>query len=364
MKRYIFSGALFVALLGGCMPSADTPLETPKETNQISEQDIASDVLARRQLVRSALAELKAQSLYSDDVDWDPIDDNLAKQIVTIQTNDDMKKPLNTALNHLRDSHARFFYQGNIFAQFSDWGNERNRGSRPVDQAFMRRLESEHTHHFELLDDQTGYIKIKGIFFGEDLTQQANYIRSNVEKLAKQGAKNWILDLRYNMGGNMHPMLSGLGPLLCDGVVGGEANAKGEIVGQWSMKANNFYLRGHNEVPMPASDDIPCDEDVAVLISRYTISSGEAVATTFKERPNSKFFGEPTGGLTTVTNWEPIDDDLTMSIAVSYYADRKNNIFEQNLRPDINIDFSPELALNLDPAVVAAQDWLSKRAED
>ena len=155
-------------------------------------------------------------------------------------------------------------------------------------------------------------------------------------------------------------MTSASGPLLCDGRVGGEANMKGEIIGHWTMKSANFYLRDYNDISLPASKDIPCEADVAVLISRYTISSGEAVATTFKGRPNTAFFGEPTGGLTTTTNWEPIDEELFMSIAVSYYADRSNNVFKKYLMPDEHIDFSPELALNLDPAIIAAQDWLSK----
>ncbi len=360
MKLIVLSSVLFVAFLGACVESVNSPLESTSKIDQTSQQLITPEVLARRQLARSALAELKAQSLFSNDVDWVTIEQELEKQIANIQTDEDMKKPLRTALNHLRDPHGRYFYKDQIFAQFTDWGNERNRDNRPIDQSTKRRFELEHNHHFELLGDQTGYVKINGIFRGEDLNQQAVYIRTNLEQLAKKGAKNWILDLRYNMGGNMHPMMAGLGPLLCNGVVGGEANAKGEIIGNWSMKAGNFYLREYNDIPLPVSEDIPCDADVAVLISRYTVSSGEAVATTFKGRPNSIFFGEPTGGLTTGTNWETIGEELIMSIAVSYYADRNNNVFKKNLQADEHISFSPELALNLDPAIIAAQNWLSK----
>ena len=53
-----------------------------------------------------------------------------------------------------------------------------------------------------------------------------------------------------------------------------------------------------------------------------------------------------------------------MSIAVSYYADRNNNVFKKYLKPDEHIDFSPELALSLDPAIIAAQNWLSKQAAE
>ena len=360
MKRLIVSGFLSGALLSGCTQPVDRPAETPSDVNQSSKQSIAGDVLARRQLTRAALAKLKEQSLFTGDVDWDSIDEKLEKQIANVQTDDDIKTPLTTALNHLRDPHARFFYQGRMFAHFSDWGNERNRDNRPIDQDAKRRFELEHDHHFELLGAQTGYIKIKGIGPGDDANQQAAHIRSGLEKLAAKGAKNWILDLRYNTGGNMHPMMSGVGPLLCDGVVGGEAGFKGDIIGNWSMKADNFYMRDYNAVPLPASGNIPCDAKVAVLISRYTLSSGEAVASTFKGRSHTRFFGEPTGGLTTVTNWDPVNEELTMSIAVSYYADRNNNVFKQNIAPDDPIEFSPEHPLKSDPAITAARDWLSK----
>lgn len=356
MKLNVLLVVIFFVFLSGCAESENSPSKSQSEIDQISEQSTVPEILARRQLVRLALSELKAQSLYTDDTDWGIIEDALEKQIGTIQTDEDMKKTLNTVLNHIRDSHGRFFYKDQMFAHFTDWGNERNRGTRPIDQDARHRFEVEHNHQFELLGDYTGYVKIKGI--GTDINEQAVHIRSNLEELAKEGAKNWILDLRYNTGGNLHPMMAGIGPLLCNGVVGGEANAKGEIIGKWTMTDGNFYLREYNEIPLPVSEGVRCNADVAVLISRYTVSSGEAVATTFKGRPNSKFFGEFTGGLTTVTNWEPINEELTMSIAVSYYADRNNNVFKQNLHPDENIEFSSELALNMDPAIIAAQNWL------
>lgn len=364
MKLTWLSAFLFVAIMGGCTDSDSGLPKQSSEINQSSEQDIGTDILARRQLTRKALDELKGQSLFSDDVDWDIINEELEMQIANIQTEEDMKRPLNTALNHLRDPHARFYYKDQMFAQFTDWGNERNRISLPIDQDAMRRFRMEHDHHFELVGDQSGYIKISGIGPSKDVNEQAKFIRSNLEELSANGAKNWIIDLRYNWGGNMHPMMSGLGPLLCDGRVGGEANMKGEIIGSWTMNSANFYLRDYNDISLPASKDIPCDADVAVLISRYTVSSGEAVATTFKGRPNTAFFGEPTGGLTTTTNWEPIEEELFMSIAVSYYADRNNNVFKKNLQPDEPIEFSPELALSLDPAIIAAQNWLSKQAAE
>ncbi len=42
-------------------------------------------------------------------------------------------------------------------------------------------------------------------------------------KIAEQDSKNllgWIVDLRWNSGGNMWPMIAGIGPLLGNGTYG------------------------------------------------------------------------------------------------------------------------------------------------
>src|ERR1700727_3834452 len=45
-------------------------------------------------------------------------------------------------------------------------------------------------------------------------------VRRILTELTAQSPKGWIVDLRGNTGGNMWPMLAGIGPILGDGVVG------------------------------------------------------------------------------------------------------------------------------------------------
>jgi carboxyl-terminal processing protease len=108
----------------------------------------------------------------------------------------------------------------------------------------------------------------------------------------------------------------------------------------------------------PALDPL---NKVAVLISRYTISSGEFVANAFKGRKNTRFFGETTGGLTTNTNWVVIGKELIMSISSGVYCDKKGNMYSKNIPEDQPVEFDAENALEKDKGVQAAISWLQEK---
>ena len=54
-------------------------------------------------------------------------------------------------------------------------------------------------------------------------------IRRILTDIAAQNPKGWIVDLRGNTGGNMWPMLTGIGPILGDGPAGSFVAADGNI---------------------------------------------------------------------------------------------------------------------------------------
>jgi len=48
----------------------------------------------------------------------------------------------------------------------------------------------------------------------------ADSLHTSIRTLGEAGAWDWIVDLCGNGGGNMWPMLAGIGPLLGDSIVG------------------------------------------------------------------------------------------------------------------------------------------------
>ena len=86
----------------------------------------------------------------------------------------------------------------------------------------------------ELVDGAFGYIHVPQR--GGSAVSLADSLQTAIRTLKAAGACGWIVDLRDNGGGNMWPMLAGIGPLLGDSLVGRFAvESDGE---RW------FYRRG------------------------------------------------------------------------------------------------------------------------
>ncbi|WP_291432104.1 S41 family peptidase [Deinococcus sp.] len=185
-------------------------------------------------------------------------------------------------------------------------------------------------------------------------------VQKIITELYSAGARKWIVDLRLNEGGNMYPMLAGIGPLTGEGPLGafvrdGETWSWGYQDGAVSVDGQvNSRITGQPHPPLDA--DIP----VAVLLSPLTSSSGEIVALSFQGRPATRFFGEPTQGLTSANGPYPLPDGATIWLATCYEADRTGQVYTAEVHPDLLVHtewgdyLTPE-----DEVMNAAQAWLS-----
>ena len=190
-------------------------------------------------------------------------------------------------------------------------------------------------------------------------------IQQLIASLDSARPEGWIVDIRGNVGGNMWPMIAGLGPIL------GESNDLGE----------SFTTSGHSVVTYrdgvasevedtgeraayPRVDGTPYkmkdSPAVAVLIDNWTGSSGEAVAIAFRGRPRTRFFGEHTQGVSTVNETFELSDGASMWLTIGVGADRTGKQYLNGLDPDElvkgpNQPVSPEI----DPVVMHAVKWLA-----
>lgn len=302
----------------------------------------------------------KEYSLYSNEVNWDSLETELDPVVQKIQDLNDLKIPLTQIINELKDHHGRFLYQFQPWAYMTD-SHSRQKDKRPNDMAKWRAVNYENGgHQTEMLAEEIGYIKVVGVGPQEDIEAVAAQIRNGIANLAEQGAQKWVLDLRYNGGGNMFPMLEGLAPLLGEGAIGGAKMGSGERVA-WQIQNGHFCRGGQCPIDLPPNPEISSDSEVAVLLSRYTVSSGEVVATCFKGRKNTLFIGEASGGYVTETNWAPIGENLVMSIAVSRYMDRWGNVYYENIPVDEEVEFEIVDDFEKDEGIQAALRWLKTK---
>src|ERR1700735_5037140 len=188
-------------------------------------------------------------------------------------------------------------------------------------------------------------------------------VRRILTDLTAQNPKGWIVDLRGNTGGNMWPMLTGIGPILGDGVVGSFVAAEGSI--PW------FYQDGKTGTRNPAGletvsltlEDAPVlvtpSAPVAVLVDSSTASSAEAITIAFHGRSDTRFFGSRTAGKSTAVQPFKLDDGAEIYLTTALDADRTGKTFPDGFTPDQlfpSTSIMPQEAK--DPVVLGAQTWL------
>jgi carboxyl-terminal processing protease len=200
---------------------------------------------------------------------------------------------------------------------------------------------------------EIGYVVVSS--FSGSTTQAdafAKNIQSTIRNQDNPNIKGWIVDLRGNGGGNMWPMLAGIGPILGDGVAGHfiDIDNNAQAYG---------YFNGSSQLNQVAITTVPSpyivaksNPKVAVLIDNGTGSSGEAIVIAFIGRANTRIFGVPTCGLSTANQGFTLSDGSMLFLTVSTMADRNKNKFGGKVNPD-------EMQTGAS-AVTAAVDWITK----
>lgn len=174
----------------------------------------------------------------------------------------------------------------------------------------------------------------------------------HVEDLRARGACGWIVDLRNNGGGNMWPMINGLEALLGGGPFGAFGQTSGPD-NYWVRTQSAIRADAAGQPPFTGSPGALAGDPVAVLLGPRTASSGEMTAIAFRGRPNTRFFGTSTAGLTTANAPFPLSDGSWLLITTSRVHDGAGNLIEGPLVPDETTD--PEDALGV------AVAWLRRQ---
>ncbi len=187
-------------------------------------------------------------------------------------------------------------------------------------------------------------------------------VRRILADLETQNPGGWIVDLRGNTGGNMWPMLTGIGPILGDGAVGSFVAAGGSVT--WFYKDGETGTRnpaGLETVSLTLQEGpvMSPTAPVAVLVDGSTASSAEAIAIAFHGRPVTRFFGTKTAGKSTAVQPFKLDDGAELYLTTAIDADRTGQAFPDGFTPD---EVFPAIATmpqeSSDPVVLAAQTWL------
>ena len=199
-----------------------------------------------------------------------------------------------------------------------------------------------------------GYVAIP-TYVGNDRERMRKYARgihARIRAISASGACGWIVDLRGNGGGNMYPMILGVAPLLGPGELGAFKGRKHRE--PWSIEKVAQPIMSPDEIPAPTLGHEP----VAVLIGQGTLSSGEAVAVSFKGRPATRFFGQPTGGKSSGNEGVALSDGSMMLVMAGLMADRQGIVYGGPIPPD---EAAGLAGVGDEVSLAAAVHWLGNQ---
>jgi C-terminal processing protease CtpA/Prc len=200
------------------------------------------------------------------------------------------------------------------------------------------------------LERGLGYIDVPGVVGGGGRFDE-DAVRA-IREVDAEPTCGWVVDLRRNVGGNMWPMLHAVRPIL------GEATP-GYFVSSGEREAFSYRYGKGPGMAVPVYRLRRPDPPVAVLTSRLTVSSGEALTVAFRGRPRTRSFGEATAGLPTANQTLPMVDGAVIVVTTSYEADRTGRVYEGPIAPDQEVQILwPRIGSDEDPVLQAATGWL------
>lgn len=285
----------------------------------------------------NALNLMEQNSVRKDQVNWDNIHTNAFKLAEGAEEIRDTYPAISDALRAIGDHHS-FFLTPEQVKQMQTY----TVGDFPTPKG-------------NILEEKIGYIFMTGFasFNPNEIDKYANALQQIIRTLDAQEPCGWIVDLRSNTGGNMWPMLAGIGPILGEGQVGAFIDADGNQT-YWYYQNGQSLINDNSIVTiLEPYELISPAPPVAVLTSSQTASSGEAIVVAFRHRPNTRSFGQATMGLSTANSGFPLEDGAIIILTVATYLDRDGEIYGLAIRPD---EITP--TINSKDVPQAAIDWL------
>ena len=181
-----------------------------------------------------------------------------------------------------------------------------------------------------------GYIRVDsyGPNNAETQTEFATNIQAKIAQQDREGITAWIVDLRNNQGGNMWPMIAGLGPLFDSSLLGYFADADENFI-PWGYENGQSILNGTPIVTVNANYTlINASPKIAVLSSQRVASSGEATLIAFKKQNNVRFFGTDTCGLSTANSSFELSDGSVLFLTTAITVDREQEKYGDRVPVD------------------------------
>ncbi len=218
----------------------------------------------------------------------------------------------------------------------------------------------------KVIDGKYGYILMPAVIFWNTGQRNVNKVSQEMYNQinnfkSKNKLAGWIIDLRFNTGGNSWPMLLALYDLLGDNNISSTLDVNKKLMSTTSFQEGKYLVDGVKQFQIKPKGEMLDQAKVAVLTGVVTASSGEVVAMAFKGRPNTVFIGENTMGFTSANYEAALPFNAKLILTKNFNADGAGNYYEY-ISPDIHISKEDNFDdLLLDKNIVAAINFFNKK---
>ncbi len=296
-----------------------------------------------KKYIKKAVKIVSKNSIMRDEADIDLLESNALKIAGDAQNYSDCHLAAQYLINGLGDHHS-FLMKPETSNSFIE---EEDADEAAIEFAKYKVIEN------------CGYISVPAMFSGNEqlMVAFADTIQQALKLMDQQNLDGWIVDLRDDMGGNMNPMLAGIGPLLTGETLGHLIDVKGRKE-TWSY--NNGAIYWNNKKYLSATESVLLknknkNKPIGVLIGPRTGSSGEATAISFIGNPNTRFFGEPSWGISTGNGEFDLPDDAKIYLTSTIMADRNGKKYGGKIIPDVVVE---DEGKNKEKTLEAAIGWI------
>lgn len=327
MRRFAVAAACAI-LTASCQSSTGTLPTQPTPPTSVATQPAVTAYLD--QIINL----MRANSINRLTIDWTALRDDVMAAASGAQTVDDAIPAIRLAITRLADGHTSYRSANGVTVFV---------GLRSCAPAPLAAVNP---------PPNIGVVRVTS-FSGtpEAATAFARQIQDTIAAADRDDLAGWIVDLRSNGGGNMWPMIAGVGPLLGEGPLGYFIGPTGGET-LWEYRGGSSLSGGFPATTVsPAYQLRRPQPRVAVLSNIGIASSGEATLIAFRLRPNTRSFGEASCGLSTANSTFTLSDGATINLTSSVMADRARNRYGDRVVPD-------EVITDQEAAIRRAITWL------
>jgi len=281
-------------------------------------------------------SDLKKSYIDRKSVDWKSVESETKQDLKKYNNFKNSLDEINVLFGKIKATHCIILNGGKRYSLQPDLPSK----DKMSDQLIMK-INSKPDFEAKVIDGVYGYILMPPI---KQLDQKPESIHQIAQPMYDQIAEikekhkieGWIVDLRFNTGGNCEPMILALYDLLGNNEVWGTLNSGKKTGDKIKLDNGSYVYNGKNNSSIDPKGELLDHAKVAVITGLLTASAGEVTALAFKERPHTVIIGEPTLGYTTTNILTKLPFNIDMALTVGYDTDRKG-IYHEKIVPDISV---------------------------